>query len=197
MSNRSNAFPSGLMACLLGVSALPVLAQTPAVAPATSKPGETVRDGQRDFDFHIGTWKTRLKRLVHPLSGSNEWTEYEGTTIVRKVWNGRGNLVELVADGPAGHFEGLNLRLYNPQSRQWSLNFANARVGTLGLPTIGEFKNGRGEFYNQETLDRRAVFVRFVIIPVDADTIRFEQAFSDDGGTSWEVNWIATDTRMK
>jgi hypothetical protein len=197
MPNRSNAFPSGLMACLLGLPALPVLAQHQAVDPAVSKPGETLRDGQRDFDFHVGTWKTRLKRLVHPLSRSNEWTEYEGTTTVRPVWNGRGNLVELVAAGPAGHFEGLNLRLYNPQSRQWSLNFANARVGTVGLPTIGGFKDGRGEFYNQETFDGRAVLVRFVIVPIDVDTIRFEQAFSDDGGKSWEVNWIATDTRMK
>src|SRR5262249_13836319 len=99
---------------------------------------------QHDFDFHIGTWKTHLKRRLHPLTGSDTWVEYEGTTVVRKVWNGRANLVELKADGPAGHFEGLNLRLYNPKSHQWSLNFANASEGTLSQPTIGEFKNGRG-----------------------------------------------------
>lgn len=90
----------------------------------------------------------------------------------------------------------LSLRLYNPQSGQWNLNFANARGGTLMPPTIGGFRDGRGEFYNQETLDGRAILVRFVITPVDADTIRFEQAFSDDGGRTWEVNWIATDTRI-
>lgn len=196
MPNRNNAFPSGLLACLLGMSALPALAQQQATESTTMKPAEAPRDGQHDFDFEIGTWKTHLKRLVHPLSGSSEWTEYEGITTVRKVWDGRANLVELTADGPAGHFEGLNLRLYNPQSRQWSLNFANARGGTLGPPTIGEFRNGRGEFYNQEDFNGRAVLVRFVIIPIDADTIRFEQAFSDDGGRTWEVNWIATDTRM-
>src|SRR5438045_7886135 len=77
------------------------------------------RDGQRDFDFEIGTWKTHVRRLMHPLTGSTSWTEMDGTTVVRKVWDGRANLVELVADGPAGHFEGLSLRLYNPQSRQW------------------------------------------------------------------------------
>ncbi|MCI4566706.1 hypothetical protein [Lysobacter sp. CFH 32150] len=197
MPNRNNAFPSGLLACLLGIApALPVLAQQ-ATDATTMKPAQALRDGQHDFDFEIGTWKTHLKRLVHPLSGSSEWTEYEGITTVRKVWNGRANLVELTADGPAGHFEGLNLRLYNPQSRQWSLNFSNARVGTMGPPTIGEFKNGRGEFYNQEEFNGRAVLVRFVIIPIDDNTIRFEQAFSDDGGKTWEVNWIATDTRMK
>jgi len=153
------------------------------------------RDGQHDFDFEIGTWKTHLSRLVHPLTGSNTWVEYEGTTVVRKVWNGRANLVELEADGAAGHFEGLNLRLYNPQSHQWSLSFAG-RGGTLSQPAIGGFKNGRGEFFDQETLNGRAIFVRFVISDITPKSCRFEQAFSDDGGKTWEVNWIATDTRI-
>ena len=202
MPNRNDTFSPAVLICLLAMllaamllfPALPALAQQQATgSPVTAA---AVHDGQHDFDFEIGTWKTHLKRLVHPLSGSNEWTEYEGTTIVRKVWNGRANLVELVADGPAGHFEGLNLRLYNPQSRQWSLNFANAASGALSQPTIGEFKDGRGEFYDQEDFNGRAVLVRFLILPVDADTIRFEQAFSDDGGRTWEVNWIATDKRV-
>jgi hypothetical protein len=192
MSKRNATFSSAALVCLLAMLSLPATAQRQAV----DRPDATAHDGQHDFDFEIGTWKTHLKRLVHPLSGSDEWTEYEGTTTVRKVWNGRANLVELVADGAAGHFEGLNLRLYNPQSRQWSLNFANAASGRLSQPTIGGFKDGRGEFYDQEDFDGRAVLVRFVILPVDADTIRFEQAFSDDGGRTWEVNWIATDTRV-
>lgn len=171
-----------------------VFAQAVQAAKTEVKP---MHDGQHDFDFQIGTWKTHLKRLVHPLSGSDQWAEYEGVTTVRKVWDGRANLVELSADGPAGHFEGLNLRLYNPQSHQWSLAFASSRGGTLGQPTIGEFIDGRGEFYNQEDFEGRAVFVRFVITPLDVDTIRFEQAFSDDGGKTWEVNWVATDTRVK
>lgn len=157
----------------------------------------TQRDGQHDFDFEIGTWKTHLRRLLRPLTGSTTWVEYDGTTVVRKVWDGRANLVELKVDGPAGHFEGLSLRLYNPQSRQWSLNFANVNDGTLSTPTIGEFKDGRGEFYDQETYNGRAVLVRFVITKVTEDSYRFEQAFSDDGGKTWEVNWIAVDTRVK
>jgi hypothetical protein len=155
------------------------------------------RDGQHDFDFHIGTWKTHLKRRLHPLTGSNTWVEYDGTTVVRKVWDGRANLVELKADGPAVHFEGLSLRLYNPTSHQWSLNFANSNVGTLSQPTIGEFKNGRGEFYNQEPFNGRAILVRFVISDITSNSCRFEQSFSDDGGKTWEVNWIAIDTRVK
>jgi hypothetical protein len=158
---------------------------------------QTERDGQHDFDFEIGTWKTHLRRLVHPLTGSTTWVEYEGTTVVRKVWNGHANLIELEADGPGGHFEGLNLRLYNPESHQWSLNFANSKGGGMSQPTIGEFKNGRGEFFDQETLNGRAVLVRFVISDITPNSCRFEQAFSEDGGKTWEVNWIATDTRVK
>lgn len=169
---------------------------TSASAGASSQPATTLRDGEHDFDFEIGTWKTHLKRLLHPLTGSTTWVEYSGTTVVRKVWNGRANLVELEVDGPAGHIEGLNLRLYNPQSQQWSLNFSNSSGGTMGQPTIGEFKNGRGEFYDQETLNGKAILVRFVISDIKPDSCRFEQAFSNDGGKSWEINWVATDTRV-
>jgi hypothetical protein len=173
-----------------------VLAGAPSPSAFAQTAPAPPRDGSHDFDFEIGTWKTHLKRLLHPLSGSNEWARYDGVTTVRKVWGGRANLVELVADGPAGHFEGLNLRLYNPQSRQWSLHFAGSRDGAMAPPTIGSFVGGTGTFYSQESFDGRAVFVRFVITPLDADTIRFEQAFSADGGKNWEVNWVATDTRI-
>jgi len=189
-----------LLICSLVVILQPLhgLAQKKSDASGTSlQHTPTKRDGQHDFDFEIGTWKTHLKRLLHPLTGSTTWVEYQGTSVVRKVWDGRANLLELVADGPAGHFEGLSLRLYNPQSHQWSLNFANINGGIMALPTIGEFKNGRGEFFNQETLNGRAIFVRFVISDITPNSCRFEQAFSDDGGKTWEVNWIATDTRVK
>jgi hypothetical protein len=188
--------------CVLAGS-LVVLAQPRhAVAQQNSEASKnslprSERDGQHDFDFEIGTWKTHLRRLAHPLTGSTTWIEYEGTTVVRKVWNGRANLVELEADGPGGHFEGLNLRLYNPESHQWSLNFANSNGGAMSQPTIGEFKNGRGEFFDQETLNGRAILVRFVISDITPDSCHFEQAFSEDGGKTWEINWIATDSRVK
>src|SRR5690349_2851151 len=102
------------------------------------------RDGQHDFDWEIGSWKTQLRRLQRPLSGSTTWLEYEGTTVVRKVLDGRANLVELKVNGAAGLLEGLSLRLYNPQARQWTLNFANVSDGLLTTPSVGEFKDGRG-----------------------------------------------------
>jgi hypothetical protein len=95
------------------------------------------RDGQHDFDFGIGIWKTHIKRLQHPLSGSTTWVEYEGISAVRKVWNGRGSLGESEADGPAGHLELLSLRLYNPQARQWVLTYSSSKGGTLSVPSQG------------------------------------------------------------
>lgn len=186
----ARAFALCVGACLL-----------PALAPASDVHGAApqspaARDGSHDFDFEIGTWKTHVKRLLHPLSGSHAWTEYDGTSIVRALLGGRANVVELTMDGPAGHFAGLSLRLYNPQSRQWSLNFANAAGGVLNTPTIGAFHDGVGEFYDQEMLNERAILVRFVIAPLTKDSCRFEQSFSADGGRTWETNWIATDTRV-
>lgn len=177
---------------LLSGLAAAILLSVPALAQQAAP-----RDGQHDFDFEIGTWSTRLSRLQNPLTGSTTWLEYTGTSVVRKVWDGRANLVELVVECPAGRIEGLNLCLYNPQSRQWSLNFASARGGTLTQPSIGEFRDGRGEFHSHEELNGRMILVRFVIQVIDPDTARFEQSFSDDGGKSWELNWIAVDTRVK
>jgi hypothetical protein len=189
-----------LLACSLVVILVPLwgIAQPNSeLSRIAMKSVSNEPDGQHDFDFEMGTWKTHLSRRLRPLTGSNTWVEYDGTTVVRKVWNGRANLVELDVAGPAGHIEALSLRLYNPESHQWSLNFANSSGGALGVPTIGEFKDGRGEFFDQELLNGRAILVRFVVSPVSPDLCRFEQAFSDDGGKTWEVNWVATDTRVK
>jgi len=187
-----------LFGFVLACQAPPRLAQSnPGAKAASPSPSSKERDGQHDFDFEIGTWQTRLSRLVHPLSGSTNWVEYTGTTVVRKVWDGRANLVELEVDGPAGHIEGLSLRLYDPQSRQWSLNFSNSKSGSMSQPVFGEFKNGRGEFFGPDSLNGRAIFVRFIVSDITPTSCHFEQSFSEDGGKTWEVNWIATDTRVK
>jgi hypothetical protein len=170
--------------------------QNPNAPQSTAQQSATPHDPQHDFDFEIGAWRTHLKRLQHPLTGSTTWIEYDGTSTIRKIWNGRANLVELEVDGPTGHIEGLSLRLYNPQSHQWSLNFANSSQGTMSIPTVGEFKNNRGEFYDQETFNNRTILVRNVFEDITATSYRFEQSLSDDGGKTWEPNWIAVDTRM-
>ena len=200
MTNAPRHFRAYFLAAafVIASQATPAAAQQNPGAPGTSaRRLAAQRDGQRDFDFEIGNWKTRLSRRLRPLTGSNTWVEYEGTTVVRKVWGGRANLVELDVSGPAGRIEGLSLRLYNPEARQWSLNFSNSASGTLTAPVVGEFRDGRGEFFGQESLNGRAIFVRFIITCPGPDTCRFEQAFSDDGGKTWEVNWVAVDTRVK
>jgi hypothetical protein len=129
------------------------------------------------------------------LTGSNDWVEYDGPSVVRKVWDGKANLGEIDLAGPAGRIQGLSLRLYNPQTHQWNISWANTTDGTLGTPMAGSFKNGRGEFFNQETLNGRAIYVRFIFSDISTASFRLEQAFSDDGGKTWEANWIATFAR--
>lgn len=153
-------------------------------------------DASRAFDSHIGTWHTSLKRLKDPLTSSTTWLVYKGTTTVRAVLNGRANLVELEVAGEAGRIDGVSLRLYDPRSGQWTLNYANLADGTLATPSIGRFEGTRGEFYSDEKIRGHDVRVRFVIEALGPDIIRFEQSFSIDDGRTWEVNWIATDTRV-
>lgn len=155
------------------------------------------REGQHDFDFQFGTWKTHVKRLRKPLTGSSEWVEYDGISVVRKVWDGRASLIELEVDGPAGHIQGLGLRLYNPETRLWSINWANGSDNTLQIPMIGGFKNGRGDFYDHEVFNGKAIFARNSFSSITPNSIHFEQAFSEDGGKTWETNWIMTFTRTK
>jgi hypothetical protein len=183
-----------LLAVTVGDFQRPAFAQS-ASSSTGAQVAASTRDGQHDFDFCIGTWKAHVRRLQHPLTGSSTWTETNGAVINRKVWNGRANLEEIEADSPAGHLEGLTLRLYNPQSRQWSLSWANANDGTLGQPMFGEFNDGRGEFYDQEPFKSRAILVRQIYSDIASDSYHFEQAFSDDGGRTWEPNWVATLTR--
>src|SRR6185369_14736112 len=101
---------------------------------AFAQPAARVPDGQHAFDFEFGSWKMHLARRLKPLTGSNSWVEYDGVSVVRKVWNGAANLGEIDIAGPAGRIEGLSLRVYNPQTGQWSVSFANRAGGTLGAP---------------------------------------------------------------
>ena len=156
-------------------------------------------DGQHDFDFELGTWKIHLNRLVHPLTGSTTWVEMDGTSVTRKLWNGRAELEEFETDSPAGgHIEGMTLRVYDPQTHQWSLYWATSKSGTMGPPTIGEFKDGRGEFYDTEPSgpNGKSILVRFIWSKTNTNSPHFEQSFSEDGGKTWEVNWITDQTRV-
>jgi len=163
---------------------------------AGAEPRSDAPEGH-DFDFDLGTWKTRSSRLLHPLTGSNTWVELDGVTVVKKVWNGRANLAEYKASGSTGTVQLLSLRWFNPGTHEWNIDFATPNVGTLGIPAVGQFKNGRGDFYDYEPINGRAVLVRFSIWETGPDSAQSEQAFSADGGKTWEVNWITHYSRMK
>ena len=175
----------------------PALAQTaPAAAPPPAQQAATPRDGQHDFDPLIGSWKYHLKRRLHPLTGSTTWVELEGTGVCYKIWDGRAQLDTIEVDGSTGHIEGLTLRTYNPESHQWRLYWANSKTGVMDPPQIGEFKDGRGEFFAQDTINGKVILIRYAWTNMTSDTPHFEQSFSDDGGKTWEVNWITDQTRV-
>lgn len=174
-----------------------VLVSAVAALLLAAAPRGNAQDHQHDFDFEFGAWTVQLRRLVHPLTGSGTWVEYTGTSVVRPLWGGRANVGELDVTGVVtrAHLDGLSLRLYNPQSGKWRLYFSNAADGSLGVPTVGRFENGRGEFFDRERLDGRPIVVRFVFSGITVHSFRFEQSFSADDGRTWEANWIARFTR--
>ena len=166
-----------------------------ALIPAISLAGDGAGAHAMDFDF--GTWRTHSSRLMHPLTGSTEWKDMDGYTIVKPIWNGRANIAEYKADGPAGHVELLALRTYDPTTDQWYLNFSHPNTGTLDVPAVGVAKGSRIDFYDQETLAGKSIWVRFSIWRISEDTAQSEQAFSNDAGKTWEVNWVNKYTRDK
>lgn len=165
--------------------------------PSACAPVLAPGDHQHDFDFEFGAWTAKLSRRLRPLTGSEEWVAYEGTSVVHPLWGGKANAGELDVSGPAGRIEGLTLRLYDPTTRQWTVRFASSRDGELTPGLVGGFSGGRGEFHDEETLDGRPICVRFVFSEVNRTTFRFEQAFSADEGRTWETNWVATFARVE
>ena len=171
----------------------------PSDMAAGAEPAEsmTADPDAHAFDFDLGTWHSHSSRLMHPLTGSTTWADLEGQTVVRRVWGGRANLAEYVGDGPAGHVQLLALRWFNPNTHEWNLDFATPNVGTLGEPGVGQCKNGRCDFFDQEEINGRYVWIRFSIWKISDDSAQSEQAFSDDGGKTWETNWVNKYTRLE
>jgi hypothetical protein len=157
-----------------------------------------VRDGSHDFDFLIGNWKAHVRRLPDRLVGSNAWIEYNGISNHKKVLDTDANFEEFEVDNPEKHLhiKGQTLRLYNPDSHQWSIYLLDLDKGVLSVPpVIGEFNGNRGEFYDQEQYKGRAILVRYIWLNISPKSARMEQSFSADGGKTWETNWICELTR--
>jgi hypothetical protein len=172
------------------VHALPGLQNSQGSASASTA---AQRDGSHDFDFVIGDWKAHVRRLPERLKGSNVWVEYDGISNHKKILDSNANFEEFDVSTPDKklRIKAQTLRLYNPESHQWSIYLLDVDKGTLELPpVVGQFYGKRGEFYNQQIWEGRAVLVRYVWLDISPKSSRMEQSFSGDGGKTWEVNWI-------
>jgi hypothetical protein len=184
-----NIFKTTALAALVGVCA------SVQAAPDPSSAATAPRDGQHDFDFNFGSWKSHIKRRVHPLSGSSDVIELVGTVNTRKVWDGRAQLEEIEADGPKGHWQGMTLFLYNPQSHQWSQSFSSSAAGTISGSLIGSFKDGCVELFAADTFEGRSILVRGVWSGITPASHHYEESYSDDGGKTWESEFNADLTK--
>lgn len=159
---------------------------------------ESPRDGSHDFDFARGSWHTHVTRVLDPFAGGTHTTTMDGTKTARAVWNGKAWLEEIEADGADGrHWEGATFFSYNPKSGQWNQAYIDSDSGEVGAPTIGSFKDGRGEFFATETYQSRSVIVRGVWSDITADSHRYEISYSQDGGRTWATGFKAYLTRIK
>jgi hypothetical protein len=157
---------------------------------------EHPHDGRADFDFIVGRWNIHHRRLRERLKGSVSWEEFDGTTVDRSIVGGLGNIGEAIIDLGSGPLVFMSLRLFSPQTQQWSVSFTNSLHGTLSLPMFGGFSQGRGEFYAQEPLEGKHIFTRLIWSDITPTSFRWEQAYSEDGGKTWETNWIMEGTRQ-
>jgi hypothetical protein len=185
-----------LFCCMLGAFCYPLATFTQS-PPATVQSVIPERNGQHDFDFNIGTWKTRIMYLEHPLTGSTSWQELDGTVVVQKIWDGRGQIEKFSRDDSPTQFETLLLRVYDPRSHEWSFIFANSAGSVLCAHMTGEFKDGQGEFIDREPFNGKIILARTRWTEITANSLRYEIAFSDDEGKTWEPNFIAARIREK
>ena len=182
-----------LVPIILGLAlGMPLAASLHAQTP--SDPADfPQRDGSHDFDFLIGDWKAHVRRLPDRLNKSNVWIEYDGISNHKKLLDSNANFEEfdVTSTDKKLRIKAQTLRLYNPDSHQWSIYLVDVDKGTLGLPpVVGVFTGNRGEFFDQEEYKGHAILVRYMWLKISPKSARMEQSFSPDGGKTWEVNWI-------
>jgi len=151
-------------------------------------------NGMHDFDFLHGSWTIANRKLARPLAGDDEWETFPAAGECRPILNGLGNVDEFLC--PDRDFYGATMRLYDQEAGQWSIYWASSRTGRLDPPVLGEFKDGRGDFYGDDSLDGTPIKVHFIWTNETPDSARWEQEFSTDGGQTWVSNWVMDFTRV-
>ena len=147
-----------------------------------------------DFDFLYGDWIVTNRRLRELFVGSDDWEVFPGTQHARELLGGVGNVDE--SDFPTKGWSGATLRLQNQETGEWSIWWASSATGTLFPPVVGRFENGRGDFYGDDTHEGRPIKAHFIWSEITSTSARWEQEFSNDGGETWESNWIMELTRV-
>lgn len=187
------------VALIAGAVLTLAFAWQPAQAQPTEKLTMTTSatsSSPADFDFLIGSWRVAHRRLKDRLADSQEWVEFAGTTVVQKTLGGLGNMDDNMLDSPDGAYRAVTLRSFDAETRQWSIWWLDGRhPGTIDAPMVGRFEAGVGTFYADDTFSGRPIRVRFLWTLPKPDTPRWEQAFSTDGGATWETNWVMDFTR--
>jgi hypothetical protein len=186
-----------LFSILFGVTALTV---APASIPAShanedappAASGTVDIKGLHDFDFWIGDWKIHHRRLKERLADNHEWIEFDGTSSAKKTMAGWGNMDDNFLDMPEGAYRALTVRAFDARTGQWAIWWLDGRnpAGALDPPVRGRFEHGVGTFYADDTLRGKPIRVRFIWSHITPVSARWEQAFSPDGGKTWETNWI-------
>ena len=177
-----------------------------AVLPAAGQntPGQEVlksatssMKGPNDFDFFIGKWRVHHRRLKERLAHSNDWEEFEGTSTVQKILGGLGNMDDNVIELPSGTYRAATIRTYDPAKQRWTIWWIDSRdPGHLDPPVVGRFEKGAGTFYAEDEFKGKPIRVRY-LWNASPKTPHWEQAFSDDGGKTWETNWTMDFTRTQ
>ena len=147
-------------------------------------------DAARDFDFLIGDWTVSHRRLRRRLAGDTHWDMFDGTMRARSILAGQGNFDENVIRLPGGTYQACTLRIHDASAGHWSIHWIDGRDPKLDPPMIGGFADGTGTFFGKDSFEGRAIDVRFLWTRRDGSAARWEQAFSADGGKTWETNWI-------
>lgn len=168
-----------------------------AAQPALAQTGTFARDGSHDFDFALGNWTTEVTVIKDPFNKPNEQIHMRGTKVARPIWNGKGWIEEIGADGPDSHWQGATIFLYDPTAHQWSQSYVDSSEGHMEAPSIGEYRDGKLEFYSQESIDGRAMLLRGTWTVISKDLHTYEIARSIDGGRSWHTSFIARVARAK
>jgi hypothetical protein len=167
------------------------------VKASASVPAASKTSGTHDFDFLVGHWAVKHRRLKHRLANSQDWETFDGTTVASLYLGGQAIVDDNVLNLPAGVYRAMTLRAYNPATHTWSIWWLDSRhPGALDPPLVGEFRDDVGTFFGNDTYQGKPICVRFIWSGVTATSARWEQAFSGDGGLTWEVNWTMEFTRV-